>query len=137
MRQLVERNDDFIVADEAEILAHQFVRHVRIGLARIEQSRVMLELRLFQLELRKFSLPLVERAVITPQASKPFGPATAWPAKVPTTMTASAGIADLRIRAKMRFVPFMTPHKNHEDAMKARTNGRIGGYFADKSWIKL
>jgi len=36
-------------------------------------------------------------------------------------MTASAGIADLRINAKMRFVPFMRLQKNHEDAMKART----------------
>jgi len=36
-------------------------------------------------------------------------------------MTASAGIADLRINDKMRFVPLMRFQKNHEDAMKART----------------
>src|SRR5690349_22045658 len=46
----VERDDHLIGTDQPEVLAHQFVRHVRIGLARVEQLRAMAELRALLLQ---------------------------------------------------------------------------------------
>src|SRR5690348_352680 len=49
----------------------------------------------------------------------------AWPAKVPTTISASAGNAARRISAKMRFPPLTEP-RNHEGVTSAsKKNGLV------------
>src|SRR5689334_18663790 len=64
-RSSVERNDHFIGPNQPQILAHELVRHVGVGSARVEQRRMMAQLRLLLFELRKFGLPLLERAMIS------------------------------------------------------------------------
>ena len=61
---LIKRNYYLIRADEAQVLAHQLVGHVGIGLARIEQMRAMPHLRALLFQLRKLRLPFLERAMV-------------------------------------------------------------------------
>jgi hypothetical protein len=51
--------------------------------------------------------------------------------------SASAGIAERRIKPKLRFAAPMMFKKNHEDVMKASTKGRFGGNFAKNGGISL
>src|SRR4051794_34722254 len=73
-RSLVEGDDHLIGADKAEVLAHQLVGHVRIGLARVEKRRMMAQLRALCLELREFNLALLQRAMVPSPGEDPVGP---------------------------------------------------------------
>ena len=65
----------------------------------------------------------------------PLGPAMAWPAKVPTTISASAGIAARRISSKIRLRPPITVRKNHEDVMKASEKNALVENPGINLWI--
>ena len=54
--RLLERDDDFVGADQAEVAADQLVGHVGVGLARVEQRRAVAKLALLRLELGKLDL---------------------------------------------------------------------------------
>ena len=70
---LFERENNFVGADEPEVAADQFVGHVGIGLARVEQGRAVPELRAGRLELRQFGLTELEVAMITAPGEQPVG----------------------------------------------------------------
>jgi hypothetical protein len=97
--QSVERDDHLVGAHQAEVAADQLVGYVGIGLLGVEQGR--------------------------PVARRPLGPATAWPAKVPTTSIASAGSA-ARLIKPMLFLPPISQEESrrrHERKGKERFGG--------------
>src|SRR5205085_10528477 len=70
----IERDDHLVGTDQAKVLAHQLVGHVRVGPFRVEQVGTMLELRMLTLDLRKLGLPLLERMVIAAPGEDPVRP---------------------------------------------------------------
>ena len=106
-RPSVEWDDHFVGTNETEPLSNKLVGHVGIGLVRIEQGGTVLEFRPLLFKSGKFGLALLQCAMIAAPRQIPFGPAIAWPANVPTTMSASAGAAERRISPRLREVPPM------------------------------
>ena len=51
-QHLVQRDDHLVGADQPEVLAHELIGHVRVGLVRVEQPRMVAQLRFLLLELR-------------------------------------------------------------------------------------
>jgi hypothetical protein len=56
----------------------------------------------------------------------------AWPAKVPTTISASAGIAARRIISKIGFPPRSTSGKESRRPDEGKRKERFGGQSGDK-----
>ena len=61
----IERDDHLVGPDKPEVAAHEFVGHVRVCLARIQQCRAMAQLPLLGFELGEFQFPGLKIAVIT------------------------------------------------------------------------
>src|SRR5258705_13488881 len=59
-KSLVERNDHLIRADQPEVPADQLVGHVGVGLARVEQRRMVTQLRFLLAQLSKLDLAFFE-----------------------------------------------------------------------------
>ena len=109
----IERDDDLIGADQAEVLAHQLIGHVGIGLARVEQLRAVAQLCALLLDLGKLGLPLLQGAVVT----------------------ANAGNAARRISSNRRFGPPFTLEENHERVGDASEKNDLVDEAGIKLWI--
>ena len=72
----------------------------------------------------------------TPQARIPLGPAIAWPANVPTTISANAGNAARRISSNRRFGPPFTLEENHERVGDASEKNDLVDEAGIKLWIR-
>ena len=75
----------------------------------------MAKLRALLVELGELRLRAAAKRGDSRPRREPFGPAIAWPAKVPTTISASAGSAERRISAiTFRSTPHDVIEENHE-----------------------
>ena len=101
----VQWDDHLVGADQPEILAHQLIGHIGIGLVGVEQVGAVLELRALLFDLRELGLALLKRVVIAAPGENPVFPGNGVAGKGPTMMTASAGIAARRIIPKILFGP--------------------------------
>ena len=70
----IERDDNLIGPDKPEVAAHEFVGHVRVGLAGIQQRRPMAQLLLLGLKLCQLQLPGLKVAVIANHDQRKRGP---------------------------------------------------------------
>ena len=73
-RSSVERDDHLVGTDHAEVFASQLVGEIGIGMARVEQVRAMLQLRLLLLQLRKIGVALLESAMVAAPGEDPVRP---------------------------------------------------------------
>ena len=70
----LERQDHFVGADQPQIAADEFVGHVGIGLARIEQRRAMTQIGAGRLEPGKLDLTRLKVAMIAAPRKQAIGP---------------------------------------------------------------
>src|SRR5512146_921462 len=70
----VQRDDHLVRANQPELRPCKLVGEVRVGVARIEKLRAVLELGLLLLQLRKLGLPLLKGTMIAAPGEDPVRP---------------------------------------------------------------